>query len=93
MMNVGHPFSANSLSQYLKKNAKRHSKKETIYNYLKYFENACFIKRVFRENVMGKGILKTNEKFYLTDHGFRQAIYGHNKRDIQLILENQSMIF
>ena len=88
MMNVGHPFSANSLSQYLKKNAKRHSKKETIYNYLKYFENACFIKRVFRENVMGKGILKTNEKFYLTDHGFRQAIYGHNKRDIQLILEN-----
>ena len=24
----------------------------------------------------------------MTDHGFRQAIYGHNKRDAQLILEN-----
>ena len=88
MMNIGHPFSANSLSKYLKKNAKRHSKSETIYNYLKYFENACFIHRVFRENIMGKGILKTNEKFYLTDQGFRQAVYGNNKRDINLILEN-----
>ena len=88
MMNVGHPFSANSLSKYLKNKAKRHSKSETIYNYLKYFENACFIHRVFRENIMGKGILKTNEKFYLTDQGFRQAVYGNNKRDVNLILEN-----
>ena len=22
------------------------------------------------------------------DHGFRQAVYSHNKRDVQLILEN-----
>ena len=88
MMNVGHHFSAQSVSDYLKKHAKRHSKRETIYNYLTYFENACFINRVHRENIMGKGILKTNEKFYLTDYGFRQAIYGHNKRDAQLILEN-----
>jgi len=88
MMNVGHHFSTKSVSDYLKTRAKRHSKRETIYNYLTYFENACFINRVRRENIMGKGILKTNEKFYLTDHGFRQAIYGHNKRDAQLILEN-----
>jgi predicted AAA+ superfamily ATPase len=88
IMNVGHHFSVKSVSDYLKTRAKRHSKRETIYNYLTYFENACFINRVRRENIMGKGILKTNEKFYLTDHGFRQAIYGHNKRDAQLILEN-----
>ena len=88
IMNVGHHFSSKSISEYLKTRAKRHSKRETIYNYLTYFENACFINRVRRENIMGKGILKTNEKFYLTDHGFRQAIYGHNKRDAQLILEN-----
>ena len=88
IMNVGHHFSTKSISEYLKTRAKRHSKRETIYNYLTYFENACFINRVRRENIMGKGILKTNEKFYLTDHGFRQAIYGYNKRDAQLILEN-----
>ena len=88
IMNVGHHFSVKSVSDYLKTRAKRHSKRETIYNYLTFFENACFINRVRRENIMGKGILKTNEKFYLTDHGFRQAIYGHNKRDAQLILEN-----
>ncbi len=87
-MNVGHHFSVKSVSEYLKTRAKRHSKREIIYNYLKYFENACFINRVCRENIMGKVILKTNEKFYLTDHGFKQAVYSHNKRDAQLILEN-----
>ena len=37
---------------------------------------------------MKKEILQINEKYYLADHGLRQATYGSNQRDIELILEN-----
>ena len=29
-----------------------------------------------------------NEKFYIVDHGIREAIYGKNNQDIEKILEN-----
>ena len=29
-----------------------------------------------------------NEKYYIADHGIREAVYGGNMRDINLILEN-----
>ena len=41
-----------------------------------------------REDIIGKKLLKFQEKSYLTDHGIREAIYGNNMRDIQQILEN-----
>ena len=37
---------------------------------------------------MGKKILKIDEKYYLTDHGFRQAIGFSNTKDIERTLEN-----
>lgn len=43
---------------------------------------------VRRENLPGKQLLTTNKKYYITDHGIRESIYGNNQRDIQLILEN-----
>ncbi len=39
-------------------------------------------------NPEGKEILQTNEKYYIADHGLRQALYGGNQRDIESILEN-----
>ena len=36
----------------------------------------------------GKQILATNEKYYIADHGIREAVFGGNMRDINLILEN-----
>lgn len=41
-----------------------------------------------REDLQGKQILATNEKYYIADHGIREAVYGGNMRDINLILEN-----
>lgn len=87
MVNVGQTFSANSISKYFK-NENRAVKSETIYNYLNYLENACFIHRVFRKDLIGKNVLRFNEKFFLTDQGFRQALFGTNLKDIQQILEN-----
>ena len=37
---------------------------------------------------MGKALLATQEKIYLADHGFREALYGNNQRDINQVLEN-----
>ena len=36
----------------------------------------------------GKQILATNEKYYISDHGIREAVFGGNMRDINLVLEN-----
>lgn len=36
----------------------------------------------------GKKILKHDEKYYLYDLGFRQAIIGNNNKDISRVIEN-----
>ena len=38
--------------------------------------------------MQGKQILTSNEKYYIADHGIREAVFGGNMRDIQLVLEN-----
>ena len=38
--------------------------------------------------MQGKQILASNEKYYIADHGIREAVFGGNMRDINLILEN-----
>jgi predicted AAA+ superfamily ATPase len=85
--NVGHTFSANSISKYFK-NEGRKVLPKTIYNYLIYCENACLIHRVYREDLIGKKILRFNEKFFITDQGFRQSLNMNNTKDISQILEN-----
>lgn len=87
MVNIGNPFSAPAMIKFLK-NEKRSLSQETVYNYINYAEAACFAHLVEREDVLGKQILKFQEKIYLTDHGFREVIYGNNERDIQQVLEN-----
>lgn len=32
--------------------------------------------------------MSTNEKYYMADHGLREAVFGSNMRDINLVLEN-----
>lgn len=44
--------------------------------------------QVKREDLQGKQILASNEKYYIADHGIREAVFGGNMRDINLILEN-----
>ena len=38
--------------------------------------------------MQGKQILASNEKYYIADHGIREAVFGGNMRDINLTLEN-----
>jgi hypothetical protein len=85
--NVGNTFSAASVVQYLK-NEKRSMSSETLYNYIRYCQEACLLHLVPREDLIGKKLLSFQEKIYLTDHGIREAIYGNNQRDINQTLEN-----
>lgn len=50
--------------------------------------DAYLFYQVKRQDLQGKQLLATNEKYYIADHGIREAVYGGNMRDINLILEN-----
>ena len=85
--NVGTTFSARSLTKFLK-SEQRTVAPETILNYIKYCCDAYLFYQVKRVDLQGKQILSTNEKYYIADHGIREAFFGGNMRDINLILEN-----
>lgn len=85
--NVGMTFSANSISKFFKSEG-RTVAPETILNYIRYCTNAYLFYQAKREDLQGKQILSTNEKYYMADHGVREAVFGSNTRDINQILEN-----
>ena len=64
--NVGKTFSANSISTFLKSEHRKVSV-ESIYNYLRWLEQAFIIYPCERYDLQGKSILKTQEKYYLAD--------------------------
>ncbi len=87
MANIGTTFSATSLVKFFK-SEQRTVAAETVLNYIKYCCDAYLFYQLKREDLQGKQILATNEKYYIADHGMREAVYGGNMRDINLILEN-----
>ena len=87
MDNIGNTFSAKNISDFLKNQGRKLSI-ETIYNYLKALENAFIISKVQRYDIKGKNILETQEKYYLSDLGFRHAKLGYQSNDISGYLEN-----
>ena len=87
MANVGNTFSAASLAKFFK-SEQRTVAPETILNYIKYCCDAYLFYQVKREDLQGKQILASNEKYYIADHGIREAVFGGNLKEINLTLEN-----
>ena len=87
IMNVGNNFSATSISKFFKSENRKVSV-ETILNYIKAAEESFLIYKVSRDDLIGKKVLNVNEKYYIADHGMREAILGSNQRDINQIFEN-----
>lgn len=85
--NVGRTFSANSITKYLK-NVGLKVSPTTILNYLGFATDAYAIIPLKRYDVQGKKFLASQEKYYVVDHGLRQAIIGRNEEDLELVLEN-----
>jgi len=85
--NMGNTLSSVNMIKYLKQD-RRSISNETIYNYISYAEDSMLMNRVGREDIKGKALLKFQEKLYLTDHGFREQMFGSNQSDINRVLEN-----
>ncbi len=87
MNSIGQTFSKKSIANYLKSESKKTSR-ETINNYTNFIVESLFCQRVLREDILGKRLLSTEEKYYLTDHGFHQALIDENDNWLPRILEN-----
>lgn len=85
--NVGKTFSANAIVKFLK-NEKRNLSVETIYNYLKWLTDAFIIYPCERYDIKGKAVLKTQEKYYLSDITFKYSKFGFSTQMISSMLEN-----
>ncbi len=85
--NVGKTFSANSIVNFLK-NEKRTLSVETIYNYIKWLEEAFIIYPFRRYDLQGKSVLKNQEKYYLSDISLKYSKLGFDNKMISAMLEN-----
>lgn len=85
--NMGKTFSASSISNFLK-SEHRSVSVETIYNYLRWLEQAFIIFPCERYDLQGKSILKTQEKYYLADVSLKYALLGYNRTMLDGALEN-----
>ena len=77
--NLGKTFSAKTIFDFFKSQHRAISI-ETIYNYLAWLEEAFIIYRCNRYDIQGKSVLKTQEKYYLSDVGFKYSQFGYSPK-------------
>jgi predicted AAA+ superfamily ATPase len=85
--NIGNTFSGKSITDYFKSQSRK-TDVNTIYNYLSALEGAFILYRVSRFDIKGKEILKTQEKFFVSDLSLLYAMLGYRDSMIAGILEN-----
>ena len=85
--NMGKTFSANSITKFLKSEHRMVSV-ESIYNYLRWLEQAFIIYPCQRYDLQGKSILKTQEKYYLADVSLKYSLLGYNRKMLDGAMEN-----
>ncbi len=73
MDNIGNILSPNNICNCLNHDKVQITRK-TISKYLNYFENSFMFYRAKRYDLVGKKYLSSNDKYYLSDIGFRYAI-------------------
>lgn len=87
MTETGHVFSAKRIVDFLK-NEQCVTAPSTVLNYLRACEEAFLVRKVEREDLIGKHILSVDEKYYVSDTGLRNANVASNmSRDIDQLLE------
>lgn len=85
--NIGSAFSSTNIINVLK-SQKVEISRLTLSTYLNALIDSYFIERVPRFDVRGKATLRTEEKYYLTDTGFRHHLIISPVKDYGHILEN-----
>jgi len=84
---TGREFSAKNVIEFLK-NEQRDISNETLYNYLDALCKALIIKKTYRYDIHGKAVLKTLNKYYMTDLGIAQIKNNNFEINKPFTLEN-----
>lgn len=84
---IGREFSAENIINFLK-NEGRDVSTLTIYSYLDALCKALLIRKVYRYDVHGKAVLKTLNKYYVTDLGIAQIKNNKTEIDKSYAIEN-----
>ena len=84
---IGREFSAENIMNFLK-NEGRDVSSLTIYSYLDALCKALLIKKVYRYDIHGKAVLKTLNKYYVTDLGIAQIKSNKTEFDKSYAVEN-----
>lgn len=84
---TGRQFSAENIIKFLKSEGKSIST-ETLYMYLDALCKALMIKKIYRYDIHGKAILKTLNKYYMTDLGIAQIKNNNFEINKSFAIEN-----
>ena len=93
---IGRKFSSTNIIKYLK-NEGREISNSTLYSYLDALCKCFLIQKIYRYDVHGKTILKTLNKYYMTDLGLAQIknnkSFINKSYAIENLVYNQLLIF
>ena len=84
---TGREFSAENVIKFLKSEGKSVST-ETLYIYLDALCKALLMKKIYRYDIHGKAILKTLNKYYMTDLGIAQIKNNNFEINKSFAIEN-----
>ena len=84
---IGREFSAENIMNFLR-NEGREVSTLTIYSYLDALCKALLIRKVYRYDVHGKAVLKTLNKYYVTDLGIAQIKNNKTEKERCYAIEN-----
>lgn len=84
---VGNTVSVRSITDYLVSNGRKVSA-NTIADYLEALTEAFIFYPAQRFDIVGKQLLKTNQKYYVVDLGIRNYILPRKQYDLGFSLEN-----
>ncbi|MDO4422735.1 MAG: ATP-binding protein [Eubacteriales bacterium] len=87
MDNIGSEISVRSITDSLA-GGKTAADHKTIGKYIEYLCNAFTFYRVRRYDIKGKKYLRSEDKYYLSDHSFKYARLGTKNMDYGHVLEN-----
>lgn len=84
---TGSEFSANNVIKFLAKEGRTIST-ETLYSYINALCKALIIEKAYRYDIHGKAVLKTLNKYYMTDLGIAQIKNNNYEVNKSFALEN-----
>lgn len=85
--NIGNLTSPSNIASYYQANNKSIDHK-TVSKYIEYLCNSYAFYKMKRYDIRGKKYLKSNEKYYLSEHSVRYALLGTKDLDRGRVIEN-----